>query len=76
MLVAAAFNDGRWRSRAADKGALAPCPPFYHAFGMFHGRRRVADLLVVAVPVISADPATETALARVRRILALTPEAA
>jgi hypothetical protein len=43
---------------------------------MFHGRRRVADLLVVAVPVISADPATETALARVRRILALTPEAA
>jgi hypothetical protein len=34
------------------------------------------DLLVLAVPVISADPATETALALVRRILALTPEAA
>jgi hypothetical protein len=34
------------------------------------------DLIVLAVPVISADPATETALALVRRILALTPEAA
>jgi hypothetical protein len=33
------------------------------------------DLLVLAVPVISADPATETALALVRRLLALTPEA-
>ena len=32
------------------------------------------DLIVLAVPVISADPATETALALVRRILALTPE--
>jgi hypothetical protein len=34
------------------------------------------DLLMLAVPVISADPATETALALVRRLLALTPEAA
>lgn len=34
------------------------------------------DVLVLAVPVISADPATETALALVRRLLALTPEAA
>ena len=34
------------------------------------------DLLVLAVPVISADPATETALALVRRLLALTPESA
>jgi hypothetical protein len=33
------------------------------------------DMLVLAVPVISADPATETALALVRRLLALTPEA-
>ena len=33
------------------------------------------DLIVLAVPVISADPATETALALVRRVLALTPEA-
>lgn len=32
------------------------------------------DLLVLAVPVISADPATETALALVRRLLAATPE--
>ena len=32
------------------------------------------DILVLAVPVISADPATETALALVRRLLALTPE--
>jgi hypothetical protein len=34
------------------------------------------DLIVLAVPVTAADPATETALALVRRIVALTPEAA
>jgi hypothetical protein len=34
------------------------------------------DLIVTAVPVISADPATETALALVRRVLAMTPEKA
>ena len=34
------------------------------------------DLIVLAVPVTSADPATETALALVRRLLASTPEAA
>ena len=32
------------------------------------------DLFVLAVPVMLADPATETALALVRRILAVTPE--
>jgi hypothetical protein len=31
------------------------------------------DLIVIAVPVIFADPATETALGLVRRLLALTP---
>jgi hypothetical protein len=31
------------------------------------------DLIVIAVPVIFADPATETALSLVRRLLALTP---
>ena len=34
------------------------------------------DVLALAVPAVSADPATETALALVRRLLALTPEAA
>jgi hypothetical protein len=34
------------------------------------------DVIALAVPVISADPATETALALVRRLLVLTPEAA
>jgi len=34
------------------------------------------DLILLAVPVMSADPATETALALLRRLLALTPEAA
>jgi len=33
------------------------------------------DVIVLAVPVVSADPATETALALVRRLV-LTPEAA
>jgi len=33
------------------------------------------DMILLAVPVISADPATETALALLRRLLALTPEA-
>ena len=32
------------------------------------------DIIALAVPVISADPATETALALVRRLLSLTPE--
>ena len=32
------------------------------------------DLIVLAVPVTSADPATETALALVRRLLAVAPE--
>lgn len=34
------------------------------------------DVLVLAVPVMLADPASETALALVRRLLALTPESA
>jgi hypothetical protein len=34
------------------------------------------ELIVLAVPVTSADPATETALALVRRLLASTPEVA
>jgi hypothetical protein len=34
------------------------------------------DVMTLAVPVISADPATETALALVRRLLALSPEVA
>jgi hypothetical protein len=34
------------------------------------------DLIALAVPVTSADPATETALALVRRLLASSPEAA
>jgi hypothetical protein len=34
------------------------------------------DLIVLAVPVTAADPATETALALVRRLLASAPEAA
>ena len=32
------------------------------------------DLIVLAVPVTAADPATETALALVRRLLAVAPE--
>ena len=35
-----------------------------------------SDLFVLAVPVMLADPASETALALVRRLLALTPESA
>jgi hypothetical protein len=34
------------------------------------------DVIALSVPVIAADPATETALALVRRLLALTPEVA
>ena len=34
------------------------------------------DLILLAAPAISTDPATETALALVRRLLALTPETA
>jgi hypothetical protein len=35
-----------------------------------------ADLFVLSVPVMLADPASETALALVRRLLAMTPESA
>lgn len=35
-----------------------------------------ADLLVLSVPVMLADPASETALALVRRLLAMSPESA
>ncbi|KUL92917.1 hypothetical protein DK26_26775 [Bosea sp. WAO] len=35
--------------------------------------REPLDLLLVTVPLVSADPATETALALVRRLLASTP---
>jgi hypothetical protein len=38
--------------------------------------RDPVDRILLAVPVISADPVTETALALLRRLLALTPEAA
>ncbi len=34
------------------------------------------DLILLLVPVISVDQATETASALLRRLLALTPEAA
>jgi len=34
------------------------------------------DLIVLAVPVVSADPAAETAIALVRRLLATAPQAA
>jgi hypothetical protein len=44
-----------------------------HLIILAHGP---VDVLVLAVPVISADPATETALALVQRLLALMPEAA
>ena len=44
-----------------------------HAIVLAH---HPVDLILLAVPVISADPATETALALLRRLLALTPEAA
>jgi hypothetical protein len=33
------------------------------------------DLLLIAVPVVSADPATETALLLMRRILSASPSA-
>ena len=44
-----------------------------HAIVLSH---HPVDRILLAVPVISADPATETALALLRRLLALTPEAA
>ena len=34
----------------------------------------LADLFVLSVPVMLADPATETALALVRRIVVVSPE--
>jgi hypothetical protein len=59
--VAVAVSAGRIRHLRIAAGVLGHEP---------------VDLIVLAVPVISADPITETALALVRRLLALTPEAA
>ena len=64
-------------------GAALPIPPSSASVSLMaaHSATHLiilshdpVDVIVLAVPVISADPATETALALVRRLLALTPE--
>ncbi len=57
-------------SRSAATGTAISFAP---ARGLSHDP---ADVFVLAVPVMLADPASETALALVRRLLALTPEKA
>jgi hypothetical protein len=71
-------SEAPWRRVAPDPAverliSLMKAQNATHIIILSHGP---VDLLVLAVPVISADPATETALAMVRRLLALTPEAA
>jgi hypothetical protein len=67
-----------WGSVASDPAverlsSLMAANNATHAIVLAH---HPVDLILLAVPVISADPATETALALLRRLLALTPEAA
>jgi len=67
-----------WGSVASDP-AVERLASLMAANNATHGivlSHHPVDLILLAVPVISADPATETALALLRRLLALTPEAA
>jgi hypothetical protein len=70
--------DAPWRQAATDPAvermvSLMTAHSATHVIVLSH---EPLDLIVLAVPVTAADPATETALALVRRIVALTPEAA
>jgi hypothetical protein len=67
-----------WGLTADDPAAerLASLMKANHATHVIVLSHDPADLIVLAVPVISADPATETALALVRRLLASIPETA
>jgi hypothetical protein len=69
-------SDAPWGLSAADPAvermvSLMTAHAITHVIVLSHDP---VDLIALAVPVISADPATETALALVRRLLALTPE--
>jgi hypothetical protein len=71
-------SDAPWGMAATDPAAermvsLMTAHSATHVIVLSHDP---LDLIVLAVPVTAADPATETALALVRRIVALTPEAA
>jgi len=70
--------DAPWGLAASDPAVerMVSLMRASHATHMIVLSHDPIDVLALAVPVISADPATETALALVRRLLALTPEAA
>lgn len=70
--------DAPWGLAASDPAVerLVSLMKAGHATHLIVLSHDPVDVLALAVPVISADPATETALALVRRLLALTPEAA
>ena len=70
--------DAPWGLSATDPAvermvSLLTANSATHAIVLSHDP---VDLILLAVPVTSADPATETALALVRRLLASMPEAA
>jgi hypothetical protein len=70
--------DAPWGLSATDPAvermvSLMTADSATHAIVISHDP---VDLIVLAVPVTSADPATETALALVRRLLASAPEVA
>ena len=70
--------DAPWGLPASDPAAerMISLMKASHATHLIVLSHDPVDVLALAIPVISADPATETALALVRRLLALTPEAA
>src|SRR5262249_14484993 len=67
--------EARWGLAANDAAAdrMVSLMPAHNATHVIVLPNEPLDLIVLAVPVIAADPATETALALVRRIVALTP---
>jgi hypothetical protein len=70
-------SEAPWGLAASDPAVerAASLMKANHATHVIILSHQPVDVLVLAVPIISADPATETALALVRRLLVLTPEA-
>jgi hypothetical protein len=73
---AIAKRPGDWRRRIRRSSVSASLMAANSATHLMILSHDPIDIIVTAVPVISADPTTETALEPVHRLLALAPEVA
>jgi hypothetical protein len=65
----------RWAPSSPQAERLSALMASYAATHLIVMQSDPLDLLLIAVPVVSADPATETALLLMRRILSASPQA-